>query len=580
MLVFRVNGLTVSRPGPNKEVVYVHLDKLVYVTGESIRYKVYTVDATMPGKKPCSKILYFTLTSTGDKSMVNWRINLQDNTASGHFIVPDNLKSGLYVLHAYTNWMRNGPPDDDYIQNLLIVNLSESTPANLMFFRPGVTTTEDPRTVKQSGVSLELRTSKSSYAANDLVQLEIFLHSDSQDSIRADLSVSVSAETPFKELLGQKDIVNAIPLLSELTIKDNNTDPGGSNPQEKTASSCLYRMEDKGFILTGQIKRRSDNAPLVNGKILLSVIDSLSPKIIYAQTDSGGGFLIYLSKIYDNKELILQLEDQSLRHDYYWDLDKKSREANHRTPVQYTLQKDEMDFLDASKNIRLIEAIYADQQVADQHEIVTAGASYFSPPDRVLYPGEYADLVNFKEMADNIIPEVKFTNRNNNFYLQVLNTRSVVWNDNKLILLNGVPFTDLAYISTLGTKDIKRIEVISSGFILGDMTLPGLVSFYTHDNKIPEAYIKNNTVTYENTVIKQDAVNKDTAERGKGTSGEHFPDFRNTLYWEPAVTITKNRNLVVEFPASRLSGIFTINVQGLTTEGHPVAATTTFEVKE
>lgn len=565
IIPFRVNGQPYQHYSDNNEIVYVHLDKLVYVTGESIRYKVYAVDAATPGQKPCSKILYFTLTGTQDKNVVNWRINLQDKPVSSYFTIPADIKSGMYVLTAYTNWMRNGPADFFCSQNLLIMNLSEATPNTLMLFSSGDSATVHHATSVHQGYSLRLKTSKSSYAVNENVQLEINLDSEHQNTVSADLSVSVSAETPFRKLLEEKDIVSCLPAYSK---------------REMSTVPCLYRMEDKGFILSGWIKSRKDNSPLTGGKILLSVIDSISPKIIYSRTDSAGEFLFYLSKMYDNKELILQLEDQSKSVEYYWELDKKIVNANNRAYIPHLLQSDEMAFLDNVKNIRLIDAVYANQRVRNQPEAAITGTNYFSPPDVVVYPDEYADLVNFKEIADNILPEVKFAIRNNDFYLQVLNSRSAVWKESNMVLLNGVPFTDLAYISTLGTKDIKRIEIITSNFLVGDLTYPGLVSIYTRDNKVPEIHLKNNTVLYTNTVILGGTMGETNAEDGAGKPGEHYPDFRNTLYWKPDVTIANNKNLVVEFPVSMLSGKFTINVQGLTTEGYPVSATTSFEVKE
>jgi len=574
IIPFRVNG---------QEVVYVHLDKLVYVTGESIRYKVYTVDAAKPGQKPCSKILYFTLTGTNDKNGVNWRINLEDKPVSGYFLIPADIKSGIYVLNAYTNWMRNGPADSFFSQKLLIMNLSETTPATMMIPGTGDTAKVHPATSVNHEYALRLRTSKSSYTVNEKVKLEIDLESEHQNAGSADLSISVSAETPFKDLLEEKDIVSCLPINSESEdrskISRTPDDHTGSKKYETGIVPCLYRMEDKGFILTGWIKSRKDNSPLAEGKILLAVTDSISPRIIYTATDSDGEFVFYLSKMYDNKELILQLENKSKGADYYWELDKKTGSAGHREYNSYLLRTNETDFLNTAKNIRLVDAIYAKKHLQNQQEAVLTASNYFSPPDMVIYPGDYMDLVNFKEIADNIIPLVKFSIRNNDFNLQVFNNRTSVWNENNMVLLNGIPFTDLAYISTLGTKDIKRIEIITSNFFVGDLTFPGLVSVYTYDNKVPEIYIKNKTFSYKNTVMTDGTAGENLASENAGILGEHYPDFRNTLYWKPDVTVTNKNIWVVEFPVSMLTGKFTINVEGLTTEGYPVSGTTSFEVK-
>ena len=116
-------------------------------------------------------------------------------------------------------------------------------------------------------------------------------------------------------------------------------------------------------------------------------------------------------------------------------------------------------------------------------------------------PGDYSELVNFKEITENILQGVRFVGRSNTYALQVFNVKTGQWPESNMILLNGVPFYDMNYIATLGTKDISRIEVITGNYLLGDLTLEGLVSIYTHDHKIPEAYLKNRSFIFQNTVV-------------------------------------------------------------------------------
>ena len=149
-----------------------------------------------------------------------------------------------------------------------------------------------------------------------------------------------------------------------------------------------------------------------------------------------------------------------------------------------------------------------------------------------------------------------------------------------MVILNGVPFTDLAYIATLGTKDIKRIEVISSNFMVGDITFPGFVSIYTNDNKIPEIYLKNSSVTYKNTVISKIMGGEKIFNEQEENTSKHLPDFRNNLYWKPGIIVTGKEAIVLEFPVSKLTGKYIVSIQGLTLFGQPVSGNTSFEVKE
>ena len=140
----------------------------------------------------------------------------------------------------------------------------------------------------------------------------------------------------------------------------------------------------------------------------------------------------------------------------------------------------------------------------DQREVIPPGTNYFGPPDITVKPGDYSELVNLKEITENILQGVRFVGRSNTYTIQVFNVKTGQWPESNMILLNGVPFYDMNYISTLGTKDISRIEVIAGNYLLGDLTLEGLVSIYTNDHKIPESYLKNRSFIFQNTVIPPD----------------------------------------------------------------------------
>ncbi len=546
---------------PGSERVYVHLEKLVCVAGEPLKYKVYLLNGASPDSAPCSKILYFTLTDVYNKVHANWRINLASHSASGNYAIPADLNSGMYMLKAYTNQMRNGSAEKVFSQNILIISLSEATPDTVMVpLLPGISHMPGPGAA-ENRIDLQVHASKKSYAVNEKVRLEISLGNRQMNDIDADISVSVTAETPFGQMITEADM--AASLITQVI-------PG------KAVVPCRYPVENKVFILTGHIIIRDRSVPLANRKILLSVADSIAPRIRYTTTDSTGEFRFYLNSMFDNKELILWFGDPAGNTGYTLEFDPKVVTGDQKDLAPYFLRPDELTFLNTLKDLRIIEAIYAGKIDKPGQISNLAVANLFGPADVVVNPGDYSDLVNFKEIADNIIPCVKFMNRSNAFFLQILNEKSGLWQESRFVMLNGVPYNDFNYIATLGTKDIKRIEVITRNYLLGDMLFPGLVSIYTHDCKIPENYLNSHTFRYMNLVVPNDLENSSKTEE---KSGIHDPDFRSSLFWNPAMKIRGKENQVVEFQASRLKGVFYVKIRGLTGDGSVLSADTSFEVK-
>ncbi len=557
----QLNGQSSPGYSSGAERVYVHFDKLAYIAGESLKYKVYMLNGVSHDSAPCSKIMYFSLTDVYNKVHASWRLNLTRHYATGRYTLPAELKAGIYILKTYTNQMRNDAANKVFSQNILVMSLSEANPDTIMVPRqPDNSGMPDPGARENNHV-LQVATSKRTYAVNEKVRLEISLDKRQMKDIDADLSISVAAETPFEQMIAETDMAASL-IKPVIPVK--------------AVMPCRYPVESKVFILTGHIAHQDRSISLANRKILLAVVDSIAPRIRYTTTDSTGEFRFYLNRMFDNKELILRFGDPSGNTGYTMEIDPKWVTGEQRGLMPHQVSPDEVTFLNTLKDLRMIEAIYTGKSEPPAQNNDFIDASLFRPVDVMVNPGDYSDLVNFKEIADNIIPCVKFMNRNNAFFLQILNEKTGLWQENRFIMLNGVPFNDFNYLATLGTKDIKRIEVITRNYLLGDLLLPGLVSIYTHDCKIPENYLSSHTFRYMNLVIPDDVDIGNIVEK---EAGRHDPDFRTSLFWSPRMKIIGKETRVIEFPASRLKGVFYINIRGLTSDGSILSADSSFEVK-
>ncbi len=128
-------GLTAARPRPPDENIlqriarqvseyyaavrpekaYLHLDKPVYATGETIWFSAYVVDGLRHQADSTSRVLYVDLVSPQQKVVARRTLRLQGGRTHGDIDVADTLAAGTYQLRAYTNWMRNG--GDNFIHS-------------------------------------------------------------------------------------------------------------------------------------------------------------------------------------------------------------------------------------------------------------------------------------------------------------------------------------------------------------------------------------------------------------------------------------------------------------------------------
>ncbi len=760
-----------ENPMTNSEKVYVQLDRDVYVAGGTIHYKAFVVDASTLRQVSKSRILYMELTGAGNGTPIRWRINLSGGNGSGSYVIPSDIREGLYSLKAYTNWLRNGKPEFLFSRSIVITKISDASPLSLpystlpetgesqvLFYPEGGQLVEgitsrvgfrlplntggltEPRSLKvmddtavvmeiqappagtgsfeitpgirklykteiiyadsqrltawlpmaeqyghvmhlvevgEEGLKVRVTSAGRSNESLQMVNLKAYIRGAevwdtafytgrsephdltipdekltegvirivltstrqavlcqrlayfpgrkkllslamdkdsylSNESVRVDinigglplndtalLAVTVTESTPFEHILNNGDIATAFLLASEISgwpdsgPSENNdlqyrqdlllcTDPGDyiwNDAILSRAVDCSEALEDKGYILKGRVLGRNDGRPVQQAGILISVTDSIAPRLIFARTDSLGRFYAVLTSDYDNKDIILQLVRDESPSSYIWEVDDKASPSGNLKNEAYLPGREEQDFLRHARNIRLIETIYETGVVTKPPAGSEMPANSFEKPDMVVYPAEFSDLANFREITENILPGVRFTVRNQDYTIGVYNRAAGFWLEDKLVLLNGVPFRDLAYIATLGSREIRKIEVFTANLLIGNITFNGLVSIYTYDNKIPETYLRSFTHTFMNEVILHESSGQVTEKQLTAPRDHENPDFRQTLYWNPAVRVSSDRPARIEFMTSQVNGRFEIDIQGITKSGLPISLVRTFEVK-
>jgi hypothetical protein len=103
------------------EKVYLHLDRPVYGTGETIWFSAYVVRAQQHRPDSLSRILYVDLLSPQRRVLARRTLRLEEGgRAHGDIELDDTLRAGTYLLRAYTSWMRNSKPEFFYQRQLQV----------------------------------------------------------------------------------------------------------------------------------------------------------------------------------------------------------------------------------------------------------------------------------------------------------------------------------------------------------------------------------------------------------------------------------------------------------------------------
>lgn len=749
------------------ERVYVHLQKQVFVTGETLNYNAYVVNLSSLKPTNQSKVVYFAIRDTSNRLIMGWHGYLINGTCSGSIVLPDSIATGVYTFYAFTNWMRNISTSYFYNSRILIAKLNDKIPEKLtvpvpfpsheplvsffpegghlvvglinnigfrinnpnicsnitsglikdnqgnlidsLKFSPagigkfklnpdtgkiyiaelitnnkGVITIPLPVPLMQgytihvenlpASFIIKINSNSDSHISNEQISViarfkenEIFRKSVSLNNgsgslqinksllpegiiylgiIKSDqnvvaerliyhetknkpylkiinpkpeygkrekitveieacnfsekdilnLSVSVTSVNPFQSYLNNINIDHYFYLFSE--IKNNPISDIGNEPviqpddlllvtdidhyawsfsKQNNKPNCEYITEDKGFVLSGKVTVNDSITPDSNAIVLLSRADSIS-SLDYSYLDSTGKFHFLLDKQYDNKELILQLKEHNdISQNLSWKLDKKYDNVPTVCHHPIYLSSGEKQYLNFNSDIFLIKKIYNQIQIQNVPTQSEKESNFYCDPDYIIYPSDYFELNSFADISKNILPSVKFRNKKDTLSLSIIDYKNRYTKHNATVLLNGVPLYDLSYLNSLNSKDIKKIEVVKSEVIYGDLSFFGVISIQTTDGIIPSSYHKKYTSIYKNTVY-ENSSDQDAFITKNSVTKTNIPDLKQTLFWSPDITIHGNNKVTLEFSTSDLQSEYKINIQGFTNSGIPVCASAYFTV--
>ena len=109
------------------EKVYLHTDRDIYNQGDDLWFRAYLVDGWSHNLTDNSGNLHIELISPEDEIIKHKVIKLENGLGNGDLIIPENLNSGIYILRAYTNYMRNFADDPYFYKEIPIISSKDKT---------------------------------------------------------------------------------------------------------------------------------------------------------------------------------------------------------------------------------------------------------------------------------------------------------------------------------------------------------------------------------------------------------------------------------------------------------------------
>ncbi|HPZ87618.1 MAG TPA: hypothetical protein PLQ32_05920 [Flavihumibacter sp.] len=155
---FLLLPFTVCAQTDYQERLYLHTDRTTYVTGETIWFSAYLLDATTNRLSNLSRQFYVELISVDNKPVLQQTVALRGGRGASSMQITDPLPTGRYQLRAYTNWMKNFAIRNFFTQEIIVLNPFVANKDSVSSSAPAIASNEN--TNKLTDFPLRLSTER------------------------------------------------------------------------------------------------------------------------------------------------------------------------------------------------------------------------------------------------------------------------------------------------------------------------------------------------------------------------------------------------------------------------------------
>lgn len=223
-------------------------------------------------------------------------------------------------------------------------------------------------------------------------------------------------------------------------------------------------------------------------------------------------------------------------------------------------------------------------QVQNQFQEVKSAVSrnkvnFYQNPTSRYYLDEFTRFPVMEEVMREYVYGVFVRKENGVFVFKVIDdARNELMQDLPLILLDGVPVSNVDGIMNLDPLDIKRIDVIRRKYFYGNTFHSGIVAFYSYKSDFARYPIEAEAIKVTYQGLQSTRTFYSPAYESTEQKESRTPDFRNQLYWNPCVKVD-NGKAVFSFYTSDAKGSYIIELQTLGYDGSAGSHRATLLVK-
>jgi hypothetical protein len=342
---------------------------------------------------------------------------------------------------------------------------------------------------------------------------------------------------------------------------------------ENRSAAFNYLPEYNGHIVTAKITNTITNTPAADIMTYIGV-PGKRVQVYVSQSDSSGHLLYSTKDFYGPGEIVAQTNstiDTTYRIDV---LSPFSEQYSKTVSPKFEFVNGMQNALQAhSLGIQVLN-IYSANNIKRFYNPVIDTSAFYGKPYKTYKLDDFTRFTTMEEDLREYVSEDNIVRSKGKFHIKVLNDRGFLDSD-PLVLMDGVPVFDENKIFAVYPLKVKKLEVIRERFFYGPSVQEGIFSFTTYKGDLGGVELDPKAIVIDYEGLQLHRQFYSPAYDNETQAASRIPDFRNLLYWMPAL----NNQGKVSFYTSDQAGKYVGVIQGITTNGDAGSQYFTFEVR-
>ena len=180
-----------------------------------------------------------------------------------------------------------------------------------------------------------------------------------------------------------------------------------------------------------------------------------------------------------------------------------------------------------------VQNIYAGDRTKQFVEPVTDSSGFYKKPHNSYLLDNYTRFTTMEEVLREYVTEVSVVKHRGKFHLRIASGGRFL--EDPLILVDGTPVLDAGKLIAVDPLAIRKLEVIAGRYFYGPASMEGIVSVTSYKGNLAGLEIDPHALVVDYEGLQMQRVFYSPAYDTESRINSRLPDFRNLLFWSPAV---------------------------------------------